>query len=115
MLRALGHDDIQVFHLNEGHSALLALALLKERLNRSNLSDARDEDIDSIRRMCVFTTHTPIPAGHDKFPLDLVEKILGKESAEFLATTQAGQGGYFKYDLTRLDVLLVCERRFPSA
>ena len=93
MLRALGHDDIQVFHLNEGHSALLALALLKERLNGSNLSDTRDEDIDSIRRMCVFTTHTPIPAGHDKFPLDLVEKILGKDSAEFLAATQAGQGG----------------------
>ncbi len=103
MLRALGHRNIQAFHMNEGHSALLSLALLKERLDTGKLSQAGPEDIDSVRSMCVFTTHTPIPAGHDKFHMDLVENVLGEESARFLASTEAGEGGYL--NMTSLALL----------
>lgn len=93
MLRALGHKEIQAYHMNEGHSALLSLALLKERLGDTPLSDSRSEDIESVRRRCIFTTHTPIPAGHDKFSLDLVRQVLGEKAARFLAGTKAGDGG----------------------
>jgi starch phosphorylase len=82
MLRALGHRDLRRFHLNEGHSALLALALLAEELARTpgRASDA----IERVKRTCVFTTHTPVPAGHDQFALDLAEKVLGADAIEVL-------------------------------
>lgn len=65
---------IRKYHLNEGHSSLLTLELLKDQLNNGkNL----EEVVESIREKCIFTTHTPVEAGHDKFPYDLVSKILG--------------------------------------
>lgn len=65
---------IKKYHLNEGHSSLLTLELLKDELNTGkNL----DEAIETVREKCVFTTHTPVEAGHDKFSYDLVSKILG--------------------------------------
>jgi starch phosphorylase len=103
MLRALGHKNIQAYHMNEGHSALLSLALLKEHLGGGSLSDAATEDIERIRRTCVFTTHTPIPAGHDKFPLDLVKNVLGEDASRFLAGTRAGEGGFL--NMTSLALL----------
>jgi len=89
MLRALGYREIKAYHMNEGHSALLALALLKEHLNHEDLSRATPEDVDRVRRRCVFTTHTPVPAGHDRFPIELVERVLGREWSEFLAASRA--------------------------
>ncbi len=77
MLRALGFTGIERHHMNEGHAACLALELLDERLRDAGRSDATREDIDAVRSRCVFTTHTPVPAGHDKFPLDLVRGVLG--------------------------------------
>lgn len=77
MLRALGHADIDRFHLNEGHSALLVLELLSERLGRR--TTATTEDIDAVRRSCVFTTHTPVQAAHDQYPLALVQEVVGQE------------------------------------
>lgn len=77
MLRALGYDHVHRFHLNEGHSALLVLELASERLRASGRATADDGDIDAVRQMCVFTTHTPVPAAHDQFPLDLAERIIG--------------------------------------
>ena len=77
MLRALGHEQINRFHLNEGHSALLVMELLAERLRASGRSVVDSEDVESVRRLCVFTTHTPVPAAHDQFPLDLAERVLG--------------------------------------
>lgn len=79
MLEALGHGDIGCYHMNEGHSALLALALLDRE------SGDEKEAVDSIRKRCVFTTHTPVPAGHDQFPMDLAGKVLGSEEAERIA------------------------------
>jgi len=81
MLRAIGHDRIERFHMNEGHAAFLALELLEEQLKSSNHVDATPEDIEAVRKSCVFTTHTPVPAGHDKFPMDMVRKVLGDKQA----------------------------------
>jgi starch phosphorylase len=69
MLRALGHEQIDRFHLNEGHSALLVMELLAERLRAAGRSTVSTEDVEIVRRLCVFTTHTPVPAAHDQFPM----------------------------------------------
>ncbi len=66
MLRRLGHSPT-VFHMNEGHSALLVLRLLD------------DEPPDAVRSKCAFTTHTPVPAGHDRFSRSVVAKVLGRQ------------------------------------
>ena len=64
MLRSLGYTGIERYHMNEGHAALLVLELLRESGNR----DSGQWDFNDVRRRCVFTTHTPVPAGHDQFP-----------------------------------------------
>ncbi len=80
-LRALRFNNIKTFHLNEGHSSLLTVELLRE--NRRALSETWDEsaqwDIETVAKNCVFTTHTPVAAGHDRFPFDMVERILKTE------------------------------------
>jgi glycogen phosphorylase len=89
LLRKLGHDRIQAYHMNEGHSALLALGLLERRLDQSFAGRVKQLDIDGIAHMCIFTTHTPVPAGHDQFPKTLVKQLLGQERMELLEETQA--------------------------
>jgi len=88
MLRALGHKMVKTYHMNEGHSALLILALLEDRTKGADLRTVTDTAIDAVRHQCVFTTHTPVPAGHDQFPWDLVHRVLGQGRADFLATAQ---------------------------
>ena len=73
MLRALGYIHLDRFHMNEGHAALLALELLGERKQ----SDEATWDFDGVRQACIFTTHTPVPAGHDQFSYELVKQVLG--------------------------------------
>ncbi|MDE3103837.1 MAG: alpha-glucan family phosphorylase [Acidobacteriota bacterium] len=80
ILSALGVKP-QVHHMNEGHAALLALALLETQLQGGSLRDATEADIQAVRRQCVFTTHTPVPAGHDQFGLDQMYQVLGHERA----------------------------------
>ena len=87
LLRALGHKEIVRFHMNEGHSALLALALLEEIVGRPNLASATNEEIEAVRRQCVFTTHTPVPAALDQFPLELARKVLGQDRVGILDAT----------------------------
>jgi glycogen phosphorylase len=65
MLDALGFR-IRKYHMNEGHSSFLSLELLRKN----------GMDVDKVRELCVFTTHTPIEAGHDKFNYDLVSSVL---------------------------------------
>ncbi len=89
LLQKLGYDKIQAYHMNEGHSALLALGLLERRLDQSFAGRVKQLDIDGIRRMCIFTTHTPVPAGHDQFPKPLVGQLLGDERVTLLEQTQA--------------------------
>jgi starch phosphorylase len=87
ILRGLGHTDVKVFHLNEGHASLLALALLEERVGVSSLGTATEADIDAVRQQCVFTTHTPVPAGHDQFPRALMTQVLGADRTAVLDVT----------------------------
>lgn len=79
MLRALGYHDVSRFHMNEGHAALLGLELLDERARWFHRERFNHEDVQAIKQQCVFTTHTPVPAGHDKFPLDQVRRVLGRD------------------------------------
>jgi starch phosphorylase len=81
ILRALGHTEIESYHMNEGHSALLTLALLEQRLGRPELGFASPEDVEAVRSQCIFTTHTPVPAGHDQFPRSIVDSVLGAPRA----------------------------------
>lgn len=76
MLRALGFHDIERFHMNEGHSSLLALELLDEHTRQNGKLVISQTEIDAVKAQCVFTTHTPVAAGHDKFPLELVRHVL---------------------------------------
>ncbi|HVL34505.1 MAG TPA: alpha-glucan family phosphorylase [Burkholderiales bacterium] len=66
MLRALGHERIERYHMNEGHSSLLVMELLES------------QDVAAVRDQCVFTTHTPVEAGHDQFPMALARQVLGE-------------------------------------
>jgi len=77
LLRALGFD-LHTYHLNEGHAALLTLDLLNRWKVRTEdrIPDEPHYDIAEVRERCVFTTHTPVEAGHDRFPYDLVERLL---------------------------------------
>jgi glycogen phosphorylase len=75
MLRALGYRDLKRFHMNEGHAAFLTIELLNEEAEKSGKNAVGQPEIEAVRRKCIFTTHTPVPAGHDQFPLELVEKM----------------------------------------
>ncbi len=74
ILAALGYAGIQKFHMNEGHASLLVLELLR----RQSGAQPADWDFTAVRNQCVFTTHTPVPAGHDQFGYDLVQRVLGQ-------------------------------------
>ncbi|HWV58857.1 MAG TPA: alpha-glucan family phosphorylase [Longimicrobiales bacterium] len=158
ILRALGHD-VRVYHLNEGHSALLTLALM-ESLNEGALNqvatpsaqvtpenngagregtasaeprpaeaaaapaagtqapspdaatsqDGRTDSgtsqlpVAAVRAQCVFTTHTPVPAGHDRFPWPLVRTVLGDERAAVLAGAGCRIGD--ELNMTQLALLM---------
>jgi starch phosphorylase len=77
MLRALGYERIDRFHMNEGHASLLTLELLQEEAGKAQRSDITVGDLASVRQRCIFTTHTPVPAGHDQFALSLLGTTLG--------------------------------------
>lgn len=81
MLRALGYGNIQTYHMNEGHGALVTIELLAEHSYKRKTSPADPEVIAAARGACAFTTHTPVAAGHDQFPLDMVFDVLGEQSA----------------------------------
>jgi len=81
MLRALGYNDIERFHMNEGHASLLVLELLDEEARKAARASINHDDVEAVRQKCVFTTHTPVPAGHDQFPKELAERVLGEYQA----------------------------------
>ncbi|MFO1463301.1 MAG: alpha-glucan family phosphorylase [bacterium] len=93
MLRALGIERIHPYHMNEGHSALLTIALLEEHMGSRGLAAATEKDRHAVQQKCVFTTHTPVPAGHDQFPIDMVRRALGPERCAALeAAGSCAQG-----------------------
>ena len=93
MLRSLGYEVIQNYHMNEGHSALITLALMEEHAWGSGLLNISTADQQAVKQRCVFTTHTPMPAGHDAFNLDLVREVLGDERTNFLIAAQCCNNG----------------------
>ncbi len=66
-LQALGIETIERFHMNEGHAAMLTLELFRQA-----------QDLDRVRQRCLFTTHTPVAAGHDQFDLSFARPMLGE-------------------------------------
>jgi len=72
--------EIRKYHMNEGHASFLTLELLNKF--KKPIEDVWDEklvwDKKSVKNLCVFTTHTPVEAGHDKFPYDLVSRVMGE-------------------------------------
>lgn len=106
MLHALGYD-IRQYHMNEGHSALLTLELLRHHAYPHD--DVRPGesryDIPLVRAMCNFTTHTPVEAGHDQFPYELALPVLGEFIDLALLKSFAGPD---KLNMTRL-ALSLCD------
>jgi starch phosphorylase len=81
-LRMLGRNTLERFHMNEGHAALLAVELLNEQARAAGRSVCSKADLEAVRNMCVFTTHTPVPAGQDQFPWDMALQVLGQTGIE---------------------------------
>ena len=73
-LDALG-VDVEVFHTNEGHAGFLGLERIRRRMELDGLGF--DEALEAVRAGAVFTTHTPVPAGIDRFPRELIERYFG--------------------------------------
>jgi glycogen phosphorylase len=74
-LQAVG-VEAQVFHTNEGHAGFLGLERIRQLVVGEGLT--YPEAIEAVRAGCIFTTHTPVPAGIDRFPLPLMDKYFGR-------------------------------------
>jgi len=103
MLEVLGYHRISTYHMNEGHAALLTLALL-EREAAGDLENLTETNCEAVRQRTVFTTHTPVAAGHDEFPSDLVGTVLGSERVNALEATRCIRNG--RLNMTRLALRL---------
>ncbi len=109
MLRALGCRNLQTYHMNEGHGALVTVELLAEHSYKRKTSPADPEVIRATRQACAFTTHTPVAAGHDQFPLPMVFEVLGEQSAIYDGAPYVQNG---QLNMTRLALFY---SRFTSA
>jgi starch phosphorylase len=101
MANALGLP-LNVHHMNEGHAALLTLALLESQMGGGALGVPTEADIAQVRRKCVFTTHTPVPAGHDRFSTEQTIRILGGERAARLERLGCFRDGMLNMTLLAL-------------
>ena len=105
VLKAIGSEP-DVYHLNEGHAAFVVLQRIRDLCERGSTFDAALED---VRRTTVFTTHTPVAAGHDAFPFQLVETHLagawgdlGAYRERFLALGHYDSGAGPMFNMTAL-------------
>jgi starch phosphorylase len=80
MLSALGYEGLEKYHMNEGHSSLLTVELLDRQMRSKGRKTVSQHEVDAVRAQCVFTTHTPVAAGHDRFGPDLAKQVLGDET-----------------------------------
>jgi starch phosphorylase len=106
-LRALGSEP-GAFHLNEGHAGFVVLQRIRDLCEAGR---SFDEALQSIRETTIFTTHTPVPAGHDAFPFSLVEKhlagawgSLGENRDRFLALGAYDNGSGMLFNMTALAI-----------
>ena len=104
-LRALGSNPA-VWHLNEGHAAFVALERIQELIQQGN---SFEDALSEVRRTTAFTTHTPVPAGHDAFPFKLLETHLagcwgplGSNRGAFLALGHYDTGSGGQFNMTAL-------------
>ncbi len=104
-LRALGVNPT-VWHLNEGHAAFVALQRIREQMEKSA---SFDDALAAVRHSTVFTTHTPVPAGHDAFSFSTVERHLagcwgelGQHRDRFLALGSHDDGQGAQFNMTAL-------------
>lgn len=100
---------INVYHMNEGHAALLTLALLERELGGGAMGPATETDVEQVRRRCVFTTHTPVPAGHDRFSTEQSIRILGADR-----TARLERQGCFRDGLLNMTYLALHFSRFAN-
>jgi starch phosphorylase len=108
MASALGLK-VNVYHMNEGHAALLTLALLESQLGGGPLGAATEADIEQVRHKCVFTTHTPVPAGHDRFSTEQAIRILGGDR-----TARLQQQGCFHEGFLNMTLLALRFSRYAN-
>ncbi|TVR64074.1 MAG: alpha-glucan family phosphorylase [Gemmatimonadales bacterium] len=101
MLRALGKDKLGTFHMNEGHAALLAVELLGELGAPGDMkAEEVEKSVEAVKKLCVFTTHTPVAAGHDRFTIGMMRSVLGEEVGDLLETLGCVENG--KVNMTHL-------------
>jgi starch phosphorylase len=108
MAGALGHN-VNVYHMNEGHAALLTLALLERQLGGGPVGAASESDVAQVRQKCVFTTHTPVPAGHDRFSTEQTIRILGGER-----TARLEKLGCFRDGMLNMTLLALKFSRYAN-
>ena len=108
MANALGHR-VNVHHMNEGHAALLTLALLERQLGGGPLATPTESDLALVRERCVFTTHTPVPAGHDRFSTEQTIRILGGDR-----TARLEKLGCFRDGMLNMTLLALRFSRYAN-
>jgi starch phosphorylase len=108
MANALGLQ-LGVCHMNEGHAALLTLALLEKQMGGGALDLPTEADIARVRSRCVFTTHTPVSAGHDRFSTEQSIRILGAER-----TARLERLGVFEEGMLNMTLLALRFSRYAN-
>jgi len=108
MVHALGHR-VNVYHMNEGHAALLTLGLLERQLGGGPLGAATETDMEQVRKRCVFTPHTPVPAGHDRFSTEQAIRILGGDR-----TARLERLGCFRDGMLNMTLLALRFSRYAN-
>jgi starch phosphorylase len=107
VLRAMGSEP-GVFHLNEGHAGFVVVQRIRDLIDQGSSFESA---LEEIRQTTMFTTHTPVPAGHDAFPFQLVEKhlasawgTLGAHRDQFLALGAYDNGAGPQFNMTALAI-----------
>jgi starch phosphorylase len=95
--------------MNEGHAALLTLALLERQLGGGPLGAPTESDLALVRERCVFTTHTPVPAGHDRFSTEQTIRILGGDR-----TARLEKLGCFRDGMLNMTLLALRFSRYAN-
>ena len=108
MANALNRS-VNVYHLNEGHAALLILALLESQMGGGPPTAPTEADLEQVRAKCVFTTHTPVPAGHDRFSTEQSIRILGSDR-----TARLEKLGVFEDGLLNMTLLALRFSRYAN-
>ncbi len=117
VLRTLGIKPL-VWHANEGHTAFMMLERIREEVQKGT---AFSQAVQHVRAKTAFTTHTPVPAGHDVFPLQLIERYfrgywesLGIDRETFLELGQQDSSGSQTFNMTALALRMAGQRNAVS-